>query len=343
MSGMWPDARSGLAERASADDKLSHMRESGPLSQWSGSPSINARSLLCRSVIPSRRCASSSDVGWTSLLLDLHVGVASNEPYDSVPTIDPRIGVTISGRYSAELRTGGHWRRDVHGPGSINIHRTGEQTRYRFPEPKDPAFELALIYYPLELLEAASSHLRRPGQPERTPTFHCVVGRDPAITQMTFALLEAMREGVGDLYAQSVAAWLSVHMITRYGERDQIDDRSAGDIADQRLARTIEFMCSNFAQPLSLERLAAEACISKFHFNRLFTRKVGVSPHRFLASLRLDAARQMLVTTDLSVAEVAAKCGYPAASHFSAAFVRRFGMTPRECRTVAFGRRGESA
>jgi AraC family transcriptional regulator len=314
------------------------MQEAGSLSKMSVNLSINASSLRCRSVIPSRRCASSRDVGWNSLLMDLHVGIASNDPYDSVPTSDPRVGVTISGRYSAELHTRGRWRRDVHGPGSINIHRTGEQTRYRFPVPEDPDFELALIYYPSELLEAAASHLRRPGQPERMPTFQSIVGRDPAITQMTFALLQAMREGVGDFYAQSIAAWLSVHMITRHGERGQTDNRSAGDISDQRLARTIEFMSSNFAQPISLEQLAAEACISKFHFNRLFTRKVGLSPHRFLASLRLDAARQMLVTTDLPVAEVAAKCGYPASSHFSAAFVRRFGTTPKECRAIAFGR-----
>ena len=220
----------------------------------------------------------------------------------------------------------------MHGPGSINVHRTGEQTRYRFPKPQDADFQLALIYYPEDQLEAAADHLRRPGQPARTPSFQSVVGRDPILTHMTHALLAAMRTGEGDFYAQTAAAWLAVHMTTRHGDRQAVDHRDAGDISDPRLARTIEYMSSNLARPLTLEQLAAEACISKFHFSRLFTRKVGLPPHKFLTNLRLDAARQMLISTDIPIAQVAAECGYPGTSHFSVAFSRRFGMAPRACR-----------
>ena len=295
-------------------------------------PSISPQTLKCMSVIPSINRESSRDAGWRSLLLDLHSGVASNDPYDSVATTDPRIGVTISGRFSAEMHAGGRWLHDIHGPGSINVHRTGEQTRYRFPKPRDPDFKLALVYYPLDQLRAAAEHLRRPGQSSGVPSFRSTVGRDPALTQMTIALVDAMQRGVEDFYAETVAAWLAVHMLTRHGDVAEGSSRNAGEITDQRLARVIEFMSVRFAEPITLEQLADEACISKFHFNRLFTRKIGETPHRYLAALRLDAASRMLISTDLSIGEIRSACGFSTSSHFSSAFSSRFGMSATEYR-----------
>lgn len=295
---------------------------------------ISRQSLLSRSAIPTKRCISSRHTGWTSLLVDVHTGNASTEPYTSIATPDPRIGVTISGRYSAEHFTRGRWRHDDHGPGTINLHRTGEAERYRFPTPEDPNYQVALIYFPFEQLRAAVEHLRKPGQCSTVPLFDNFVDRDPAITQVTLALVRAMAAGEGDLYAQTVAAWLSVHMLHTYGrEAPLTDDRTVGAITDRRLSRVVEFMSAHFAEPLTLEQLADEAGISRFHFARLFKQKVGQSPHRFLATLRLDAARRLLRTTDLSIAAIGSECGYASASHFAAAFTTKYGISPRQFRT----------
>lgn len=307
--------------------------ESSSVRNITSSPAIAPQTLQCMSVIPSISRLSSRSGGWRSLLLDVHSGVGSNEPYDSVRTTDPRIGVTLSGRFAAELYTNGRWRHDAHGPGSINVHRTGEQTRYRFPQPRDADFKLALVYYPFEQLEAAADHLRRPGQREGVPGFNSHVGRDAALTQMTFALLHALERGVGDIYAETVAAWLAIHMLTRHASATSTHDRSPGEITDARLARVIEYMSTHFADPITLEQLAAEACVSKFHFTRLFTSKVGRTPFRFLIGLRLDVASRMLISTDLSIAQVAAACGFPTLSNFSKAFNARFGKSASRYRT----------
>jgi AraC family transcriptional regulator len=230
--------------------------------------------------------------------------------------------------------TRGRWRHDAHSPGSICIHRTGEEARYRFPVPEDINHKTALIYLPLAQLASAADHFRRAGQTDRIPTFNSVVDRDPAIAHVAFALLRAMSTGGGDLYAETVAAWLAVHLVSRYGSHASLeDDRDVGLITDARLSRVIEFMSTHFAEPLTLEQLAAEACISKYHFTRLFRSKIGQTPYRYLADLRLDAARQMLISTDLSVSQVSKACGYPAASHFSTAFAVKFGLTPTDFRS----------
>ena len=95
-----------------------------------------------------------------------------------------------------------------------------------------------------------------------------------------------------------------------------------------RLARVIEFMSAHFDKRLTLDQLASEACVSRFHFARLFRSKVGQSPFGFLSGIRLEAARRMLVTSDLSAAEIGAACGYRAPSHFSAAFSAKHGLSP---------------
>jgi AraC-like DNA-binding protein len=78
--------------------------------------------------------------------------------------------------------------------------------------------------------------------------------------------------------------------------------------------------------------MAREAAVSPFHFTRLFHRSVGVTPLRFLTERRLATAASLLRTTDISVSEIAATCGYARPSAFSTAFLKRFDATPTEYR-----------
>jgi AraC family transcriptional regulator len=255
--------------------------------------------------------------------------VSSSEPYSSIPTADQIVGVALSGHYVSEMFRNGQWRRSTYHPGSICIHQPVESVRYRFPrpEPNHANFTTAMLYLPQMQMSAAVDHFRRAGQ--RVFGLSANVGRDPAITQMTSALLRATLDKVDDLYAETAAAWLAVYLVSRYGSVAGMDDRrTGGTLSDARLARVIEFMSVHFDKPLTLDQLASEACVSRFHFARLFRRKVGQSPFRFLSGIRLEAARRMLITSDLSSAEIGAACGYRAPSHFSAAFSARYGLSP---------------
>jgi AraC family transcriptional regulator len=257
--------------------------------------------------------------------------VSSSEPYSSIPTADQIVGVALSGHYVSEVFREGRWRRGVYHPGAICVHQPIESVRYRFPrpEPKDANFTTAMLYLPHAQMAAAAEHLRRPGQRDFTSHLSANVARDLAIAQMTTALLGAMQDKIDNLYADTAAAWLAVHLVNRYGSLAGTDDRrQSGTISDARLARVIEFMSVHFDEPLTLDQLASEACVSRFHFARLFRNKVGQSPFRFLSGIRLEAARRMLITSDLSAAEVGAACGYRTASHFSAAFCARHGLSP---------------
>lgn len=298
---------------------------------------VSSESLASRRVIPSRHSVSSRDIGWKSLLLEVHTGVSSSQPYSSIPTPDQIVGVALSGHYTSEVLRDGRWQRGVFHPGAICIHRPSETVRYRFPlpEPSQANFSTAMLYVPHAQMAAAAEHIRRAGRRSIDPSPGATVARDPAIAHIVPALLGAMADGVDDLYAETAAAWLAVHVVTRYwSATGQADRRSGGIISDARLARVVEFMSANFQQRLTLDQLAAEAGVSRYHFTRLFRNKFGQSPLGFLTSLRLDAARRLLITSDMSIAQVGDVCGYPAPSHFSAVFFGRYGVTPSAFRST---------
>ena len=89
---------------------------------------------------------------------------------------------------------------------------------------------------------------------------------------------------------------------------------------------------------LSLPALADHACLSAFHFHRLFTAVVGEAPAEYVRRLRLERAAHELSTTDRGVADIATEAGYGSQSAFTRAFGDRFGCAPGEFRERERGR-----
>ncbi len=154
---------------------------------------------------------------------------------------------------------------------------------------------------------------------------------DPTVLAVAGSLTEQVELGAPNLYAEAGARFLAAHLLLKLNRSaDETRQRSAGsDLTDQRLSRVLEFMEHNFARDMSLQTLADEAGISLFHFTRLFKAKVGVTPHRHVVLLRMQHARSLLRSTDLSIAEVALESGYAHLGHFAAAFKREFGPLPK--------------
>jgi AraC family transcriptional regulator len=93
-------------------------------------------------------------------------------------------------------------------------------------------------------------------------------------------------------------------------------------------------MHAQLAEDVPLEDMAAAAYLSPFHFARLFKKVTGMSPHAYLAALRLERAQTLLATTDLSITEVSARVGYTSSSHFAKAFRQATGLSPRAFRAA---------
>ena len=86
------------------------------------------------------------------------------------------------------------------------------------------------------------------------------------------------------------------------------------------------------ANGLTLEELAGHANMSRAHFCRCFKMVFGVSAWTWLTQRRLELAKQLLATTDLSLKELAAECGFCNSSYFSRQFKRYLRTTPQNYR-----------
>jgi AraC family transcriptional regulator len=98
--------------------------------------------------------------------------------------------------------------------------------------------------------------------------------------------------------------------------------------------RVIAHMKENLAEPLDLDEIARIAGMSKFHFVRVFDETTGTTPHHFLACLRVQRAKELLLNTDSSITEVCLEVGYASLGTFSKTFSSLVGLSPYEFRTM---------
>jgi AraC-like DNA-binding protein len=96
--------------------------------------------------------------------------------------------------------------------------------------------------------------------------------------------------------------------------------------------RICEYIESHLDRKIGLEALAAIAGLSVHHFAREFNQSVGIPPHSYLLSRRLERAERMLRETQLPLSEIAVATGFSDQSHLAWHFRRRTGMSPRLAR-----------
>jgi AraC family transcriptional regulator len=101
------------------------------------------------------------------------------------------------------------------------------------------------------------------------------------------------------------------------------------------VAAVISHMRREPGAPLDLAAMASLACVSRWHFDRVFRSVTGISPRQFQTALRLNAASRLLLTTRSSVTEVCFDVGYESLGSFVQRFTETFGLSPQRLRELA--------
>jgi len=107
------------------------------------------------------------------------------------------------------------------------------------------------------------------------------------------------------------------------------------------IQRVVDLIQERYSEPLNLDELARTAIMSKFHFLRTFRDVTGVTPGRFLSAVRLEAAKELLLTTSLNVSDISARVGYSSTGSFTRRFTESVGCSPTQYRHAG-GLRGTS-
>ena len=100
----------------------------------------------------------------------------------------------------------------------------------------------------------------------------------------------------------------------------------------RRLLRSRDWLAASFQDPVTLHDAARQACLSPYHYQRLFSRVFGESPHEFLTRRRIERARQLLAHDHDDVTGVCLAVGYSSLGSFSTLFRQQVGLSPSEFR-----------
>ena len=103
---------------------------------------------------------------------------------------------------------------------------------------------------------------------------------------------------------------------------------------ERAVGRVIVAMRENLSEQFTIDDMARTAMFSKFHFSRLFQRATGVSPGRFLSAVRFQEAKELLVSTSLTVTDISHRVGYTSVGTFSSRFRRSVGVSPTTYRQL---------
>jgi transcriptional regulator GlxA family with amidase domain len=146
---------------------------------------------------------------------------------------------------------------------------------------------------------------------------------------LALALIE---EDYGPRVALAVARELIVYLKRLGGQEQYSEPLQFQAQSISRLSELTTWMLSHLYEDLSVENLAAKACVCPRHFSRRFKVEFGTTPADFVERLRLGEARHRLSNGDNSVGNVGISVGFRSASAFCRAFERRLGLNPSEYR-----------
>ncbi len=119
-----------------------------------------------------------------------------------------------------------------------------------------------------------------------------------------------------------------VYRVLQREQRGRLVQLAADQAMGNPVAAALDYIDAHLAEPLTVDTLAAQVCLSPSAFSRVFREKTGLSPYQYVKATRLDRARQLLDEGWLGVSAVSRKVGYVSASHFIKEFRSRFGATP---------------
>ena len=105
-----------------------------------------------------------------------------------------------------------------------------------------------------------------------------------------------------------------------------------GGLSPAALRRVQLFVEANLERPIRLEDLAGRAGLSLYHFARAFRMSAGVTPRAFVEQRRIERAKQLIVSSDQSLADIAIASGFGTQSRLTTTLRQRTGFTPAEYR-----------
>lgn len=101
-------------------------------------------------------------------------------------------------------------------------------------------------------------------------------------------------------------------------------------VVENPFAEVITYINENYAKPISVADISREFGYAESYFCRTFKSITGMTPVNYIRALRMEQARHLLLEGELSIADIAIKCGFSDSGYFTRCFKRVYGMAPTQ-------------
>lgn len=157
---------------------------------------------------------------------------------------------------------------------------------------------------------------------------------DPLVYQIVQALKSELEFGGvgGHLMVESLTTSLFIHLLRCYSTRKLNIAECTGGLSKAQVRQVMAFIEAHLEQDLSLDAIANLVQLSPHYFASLFKQSVGQSSHQYILQSRIERSKQLLKQADLTIAQVTQCIGFQNQSHFTTAFRRMVGCTPKAYR-----------
>jgi AraC-like DNA-binding protein len=197
-------------------------------------------------------------------------------------------------------------------------------------------FHSMFFHLPRATIDAFTEEMEMP----RVDRLRCAAGTlDPVVANLGRAMLPVLMrpQDASRLFVDHLAMALKAHVVHVYGGVAGSSPVRTGGLAPWQERRAKEFLLQHLAGDVSLGDAARECALSRSHFSKAFKQTTGQTPHAWLVTQRVEAARRLLVQLYVPIAEIASSCGFSDQSHLTRVFTAHTGTSPARWRRLNAG------
>ena len=157
---------------------------------------------------------------------------------------------------------------------------------------------------------------------------------DPLVFQLGTTISQCMssKDPLDLLYIESLSQTLAMHLLRRYSCIPHSKFTLKGKWSGRNLKKVMDYIASQPLENLKIRYLAQLVDLSPFHFERLFKTTFGKTVHQFVLEHQLKKSLNLLLKSDLTMAQIAAEIGFADQAHFDRRFKAAYGIAPSELR-----------
>ncbi len=128
------------------------------------------------------------------------------------------------------------------------------------------------------------------------------------------------------------AKFLEIIALLKEDSKRQAQIRTLAGGGRDAVSRGLDYIEEHYSEKCTLEDIAAYAHFSPVYFHGIFKKAIGKTPNEYLASYRIEKAKQMLLMENMEISSIAAAAGFSSQSYFNYSFKSATGQTPSEYR-----------